>query len=230
MNNSASSALACMPSSLSGRAVASRNVNPIVAKAPAKSIPIMAIDTMTPASASPRSLQSSCRLNMMPSRVARNDSGHLLAETIVAMVLLSLLITGTLKVNAAAASARLNRETLENMAEMAGDYLNEARLGDCTNWSGSNTDHYCYAPVSTHSTSAVPPQLTRYGCPDGTRGSGVEFTLERSLPEVRFAMHVVVVDCYDTTYGNGILIPVRIVTVSGNGKTLQRASVGVASL
>lgn len=154
----------------------------------------------------------------------------MLAETIVAMVLLGLLMTGTLRLNAVAVSGLLTRESLENMAEIAGDYLNEARLGDCTNWNGSNTDHYCYAPVSTHSTSAVPTQLATPVCPstyDQTRGSGVEFTLERSLPEVRFEMHVVVMDCYVTISGSDT--PVRIVTVSGNGKTLQRASVGAAS-
>ena len=154
----------------------------------------------------------------------------MLAETIVAMVLLGLLLTGTLRLQAVAATALLHRETLENMTEIAGDYLNEARLGDCADWSGSNTDHYCYTPISTHSTSALLRPLPEPVCPpayDQTRGSGVEFTLERSLPDIRFEMGVTVLDCYGTVGGREV--PVRIVTVSGNGRTLERASVGVAS-
>lgn len=155
----------------------------------------------------------------------------MLAETIVAMVLLGLLVTGTLRLQAVAATSLLHRETLENMTEVAADYLNEARLGNCADWQMSNgisgdSNHYCYAPLSTHYPNPTnPPALTAVACPDPTKdGSGVEFTLERHLPDVRFEMDVTVLDC-DNTVGSHD-VPVRIVTVSGNGKTLERASVG----
>ena len=157
----------------------------------------------------------------------------MLAETIVAMVLLGLLITGTLRMNAVAAEALLNRETLENMAEIAGDYLNEAKLGDCTPWRndlgdpwGGDIDHYCYAPIRNHYGTTY-DQAASPSCPNGT-GNGVNFVLERNLPDVRFEMNVTVLDCYDEAVPGGT-VPVRIVTVTGNSKTLERASVGVAS-
>ena len=158
----------------------------------------------------------------------------MLAETIVAMVLLGLLITGTLRFNAVAATALLNRESSENMAEIAGDYLNEARLGDCSDWRisngiGGDNDHYCYAPLSTHYDDPTnPPAMTEVDCFDPVH-KGVKFVLERNLPDVRFEMTVTVLDCYDTVEGSGVPVPVRIVRVAGNGKELERASVGVAS-
>ena len=169
---------------------------------------------------------------MLVATVSRDDGGSTLAETIVAMVLLGLLITGTLRLNAVAAEALLNRETSENMAEIAGDYLNETRLGDCSDWRisngiGGDNDHYCYAPLSTHYDDPTnPPAMTEVDCSDPMH-KGVEFVLARHLPDIRFEMTVTVFDCYDIVGGSEM--PVRVVRVSGNGKELERASVGVAS-
>ena len=161
----------------------------------------------------------------------------MLAETIVAMVLLGLLITGTLRLNAVAAEALLNRGTLENMGEIAGDYLNEARLGDCTDWRndlvalgdplGGDDNHYCYAPISNHYGDLPTRSVASSSCLSGI-GDGVEFMLARDLPDVRFNMNVTVLDCYDDAVP-GSRAPVRIVTVTGNGKAIERATVGVAS-
>ena len=143
----------------------------------------------------------------------------MLGDALVGMVLLAVLGVLAIRMTSEVAAARLERDVLEQMSELASDVLGEGRLGNCVKWheSGNTSDanHHCYLPLVTHISASVLPAPT---CPDPNTGGGSAFTVQH--------MTVSVLDCPHSDR-RGIDWPVRHLTVSDHTGRFEMTRVAV---